>query len=76
MVVVLPAPFAPRRAKISPGWTSKLTPFSTSLSLKDLRRSVTWIAAAMVVLSFSGGVRLPGRVRRVTRVRRVRRHAG
>ena len=43
-VVVLPAPFEPSRAKISPGRTSKSTPFKTSLSLKDFFNAFTEIA--------------------------------
>ncbi len=45
IVVVLPAPLGPRKPKTSPVPTSKLTPRTASNSPKDLRRSVTEIAA-------------------------------
>jgi len=41
MVVVLPAPFEPSNAKISPRRTSKSTPFNTSTPVKDFRKPST-----------------------------------
>src|SRR5215218_9765727 len=46
MVVVLPAPFGPRKPKASPLSTSKLTPRTASTSSNDLARPRTEIAGA------------------------------
>src|SRR3954463_16439487 len=43
MVVVLPAPLGPRNAKISPAFTSKVTPATAVTSPKFLTRSWTLI---------------------------------
>jgi hypothetical protein len=48
-VVVLPAPFGPSRAKVSPGATVKSMPFSTWLSPYALRRPVTSIMVQLPV---------------------------
>src|ERR1700749_2096066 len=49
IVVVLPAPLGPRKPKTSPVSTSKSTPLTASKSPNDLRRSLTVIAAGMVL---------------------------
>ncbi|MNF07490.1 hypothetical protein D3C80_2076780 [compost metagenome] len=51
-IVVLPAPLEPSRAKISPRFTSKSTPFRTSVSLKDFRRPFTSIAFSIPIAPF------------------------
>src|SRR6266536_1327173 len=45
MVVDLPAPLGPRKPKVSPGATEKLTPRTASTSSKRLTRLSTWMAA-------------------------------
>ncbi len=45
-VVVLPAPLAPRKAKISPVVTSRSMPFTASRSPYDLRRPRTTITGS------------------------------
>ena len=54
MVVVLPAPFGPRKPNTSPWWTSKLTPASESFGAFGYRftKSVT-STASFGVLSVS-----------------------
>src|SRR5438270_4979866 len=44
IVVVLPAPFGPRKPKTSPAATSKSTPFTASSSPNRFTRWLTWIA--------------------------------
>src|SRR5260370_6964674 len=41
MVVVLPAPLGPRKAKTSPGWTSNDTSFTAVTAPNDLARCCT-----------------------------------
>ena len=43
-IVVLPAPFGPRSAKIVPSVTSRSTPSSTAVSPNDFRTPVTTTA--------------------------------
>src|SRR5690606_13203157 len=47
IVVVLPAPFGPRKPNTSPGATSKLTPFTASKSPNRLRSSCTHTAGTL-----------------------------
>src|SRR5258708_37163236 len=62
-VVVFPAPFGPRRPKISPLFTSKVTPSRACtvprfLSWNDLARSCTSIMPVILWLSYQGTMRL------------------
>src|SRR5262245_37072383 len=50
IVVVLPAPFGPRKPNTSPGATSKLTPRTASTSPKDFFKSRTSIAGIVMWL--------------------------
>src|SRR5215212_1910123 len=54
IVVVLPAPLGPRRPKISPSWTSKLTPRAASTLPYRLWRSRTMTLAAMLFQTITG----------------------
>ncbi len=47
IVVVLPAPFGPRKPNTSPAATSKLTPRTASSSPKDFLNPLTLIAGAV-----------------------------
>ena len=47
IVVVLPAPLLPSRAKTVPFWTLKLTSSRTETSLYDLRSDLASIALSM-----------------------------
>ena len=48
MVVVLPAPFGPRKACTSPARTSRSSPSSATVRPNDLRRARISIAFAIV----------------------------
>jgi hypothetical protein len=52
MVVDLPAPFGPRKPRISPGMTSKLTFFTASMSPYEKLRFSTLMAGVVIVPSF------------------------
>src|SRR5579871_1471906 len=51
IVVVLPAPLGPRKAKISPARTSKEIPATAVTSPKVLTRFCTWMIGCMVLLA-------------------------
>ena len=54
MVVDFPAPLGPKKPKISPSLTSKLTPFTARISLsKTFTRSLTSIILSIALPSFS-----------------------
>ncbi len=66
-VVVLPAPFGPRREKTVPSGTARSMPSSTSVSPNDFRRPVTliaWLGVRAVALEARGDGRSSG-VRRI-----------
>jgi hypothetical protein len=52
IVVDLPAPFGPRKPRISPGITSKLTFFTASMSPYEKLRSSTLMAGVVIAPSF------------------------
>src|ERR1700734_3445624 len=47
IVVDLPAPFGPRKPKVSPAVTAKLIPRTASISPYRLTRSVTWTTGSL-----------------------------
>jgi hypothetical protein len=49
IVVVLPAPFGPRKACTSPAWTNRSRPSSATVRPNDLRRARISIASLMAL---------------------------
>src|ERR1700694_467878 len=47
IVVVLPAPFGPRKPKTSPGWTERSSPWSATLRPYSLRRPTVSMAGVV-----------------------------
>src|SRR5580704_9720826 len=67
MVVVLPAPLGPRKAKISPCATSKVMSSTARKSPNFFVRLWTWIMRVLVVGRIFGGLGLDARRRRELR---------